>query len=63
MTITITQNKAAQMWGIDRRTVWARIKSGDLKTVTDPITKREGFDVEYVKEVIRNGLPWRRKQA
>jgi hypothetical protein len=61
--ITVTMSHAAKLWGLDRRTVWLRINSGDLEPIVDPINGKKSFSVEYVREVIENGLPWRRKPS
>jgi hypothetical protein len=61
--ITIHMNYAARLWNLDRRTVWQRIKSGDLQVIEDTITGKKAFDVDYVKDIMANGLPWRRKPS
>jgi hypothetical protein len=60
--VLLSTQQMADALGVDRRTIWLRVKSGDLiPTRTNPVTGRHSFSIDLLNDIMANGLPWRRK--
>jgi predicted site-specific integrase-resolvase len=64
MELKINLTQAAEVLGVDRRTLARYIKDGLLPMAKrNPVTGRAYLTPEAVNDIMLNGLPWRRERT